>query len=145
MTLDLRDVVPGGILRSDVCHVEHGDGSCSRCRQPVPEGEVPLILWGQGGRLMWVYCERCCASEAPRLPEPPRRYGWYGPRGLTFPPPILAATVLHIGWQSSRSRRGRLRLVEGFRAAAELPGAGWVSVEKVRAAGAVEAGRVTVH
>jgi RNase P subunit RPR2 len=32
---------------------------CSRCTVLIPEESVPLMLWDQSGKLMWVYCRRC--------------------------------------------------------------------------------------
>jgi hypothetical protein len=32
---------------------------CSKCGKEIPEEHVPLILWADGGGVMWVYCEAC--------------------------------------------------------------------------------------
>ena len=35
--------------------------TCSKCGHTIPEEHVPLILWNDGGELMWVYCAACDA------------------------------------------------------------------------------------
>lgn len=57
-------VIPGGIRDSDHWHVITNDGTCSRCRQEVPDDEVPLMLWDRSGMLMLIYCDRCLAGDA---------------------------------------------------------------------------------
>lgn len=32
---------------------------CSKCRGAIPEEHVPLILWADDGRQMWVFCVKC--------------------------------------------------------------------------------------
>lgn len=49
--------VPGGILATDHWHIGRNDGTCSRCRKPVPDDDVPLRLWKRGGHDMLTYCE----------------------------------------------------------------------------------------
>jgi len=56
----IADIVPGGILPTDVWHVRTHDGSCSRCRSPIPEDEVPLLLWDEADtNRMLAYCHAC--------------------------------------------------------------------------------------
>jgi hypothetical protein len=38
---------------------QYADGMCSKCGLQIPDEHVPLILWADGGKLMWVYCELC--------------------------------------------------------------------------------------
>ena len=53
-------IVPGGILATDHVHRVTNDGTCSRCREPVAEDDVPLMLWfGRGGDDLLIYCTRC--------------------------------------------------------------------------------------
>lgn len=49
------------ILETDYLFVKTNDATCSRCRQPIGEGDVPLCLWpqGGGGELMYQFCEPC--------------------------------------------------------------------------------------
>lgn len=52
------DLVPGGIKPDDHWHVGFDDGTCSRCRSPIPDNNVPLRLFRDDDQL--VYCETCC-------------------------------------------------------------------------------------
>jgi len=54
-------VVPGGIRATDHLHIKTNDGTCSRCRRPVPDDDVPLMIWSDDGENMLVYCESCLA------------------------------------------------------------------------------------
>jgi len=76
--MDIATLIPGGIALSDHLHIETNDGTCSRCRQPIPEADVPILLWLRGGpRIilgssprtgagydMYAFCERCCGVLA---------------------------------------------------------------------------------
>jgi hypothetical protein len=59
------DVIPGGIKPTDHWHVETNDNTCSRCRQDVPEEDVPLLLWSDDGNDMLIYCGKCMGWEPP--------------------------------------------------------------------------------
>jgi hypothetical protein len=56
-------LVPGGILPGDYWHDGRMDGRCSRCRLPVPERDVPLMIFDSEGDAVLVYCEACLRSE----------------------------------------------------------------------------------
>jgi hypothetical protein len=56
-------MIAGGIRATDHWHVLTNDGTCSRCRREVPDGEVPLLLW-RGSDLL-IYCERCLHGLPP--------------------------------------------------------------------------------
>lgn len=57
--------VPGGILPTDHIHRKTNDDTCSRCRQVVDEGEVPIIFWiGEDAEDMLIYCRAC--TDAPK-------------------------------------------------------------------------------
>lgn len=62
--LDPAAIIPGGIRPDDHIHRETNDGTCSRCRWPVPEDEVPLHLWLNDGQDMLTYCKTCLAMPA---------------------------------------------------------------------------------
>jgi hypothetical protein len=75
-SIDISAIVPGGILPTDHRHDFTNDGTCSRCRKPIPEHEVPIICWTHGGRRMLIYCNpctgvprthycSCCGEECP--------------------------------------------------------------------------------
>jgi hypothetical protein len=59
------EIIPGGILPTDHWHHVTNDDTCSRCRKPVPEGEVPLMLWRNNGDDLLIYCEKCLKAKAP--------------------------------------------------------------------------------
>jgi hypothetical protein len=43
------------------------DDTCSRCREPVPEDEVPLMIWiGKLRNDLLIYCDRCLGIGEPR-------------------------------------------------------------------------------
>lgn len=56
---NVEKLVPGGILRTDFCHVDTFDETCSRCRKAIPEDDVPLLLWIGKGKDMYAYCRDC--------------------------------------------------------------------------------------
>lgn len=58
-------MVPGGIKPADHWHVETNDSTCSRCREAVPEDDVPLMLWSDNGKDMLIYCTRCLGGDGP--------------------------------------------------------------------------------
>ena len=64
-TLSPETIIPSGIKPSDFWHTDANDNTCSRCRKPVPEAEVPLMLWRDGGDAVLIYCERCLRKEGP--------------------------------------------------------------------------------
>ena len=55
----LKHFVPGGVLPDDHWHILISDDTCSRCRKPIPEDQVPLMLWSGDGSRMLSYCETC--------------------------------------------------------------------------------------
>lgn len=57
-----EDLVPNGILPSDHVHLHVYDETCSRCRKPIPDHEVPLQIFE--GNAMLSYCEPCCGVPA---------------------------------------------------------------------------------
>lgn len=57
------DLIPNGILFTDHWHRGTNDGTCSRCARPVPEGDVPLMIWSKDGKDMLIYCERCTGID----------------------------------------------------------------------------------
>ena len=61
----LTEIIPGGILPTDHWHRVTDDGTCSRCRQSVPDEDVPLRLWQNNGSDMLTYCEACLGVEKP--------------------------------------------------------------------------------
>ena len=62
--LDLEQILPDGILETDHVHVDTYDETCSRCRRPIADADVPLLLWlPPEGRNMLAYCERCNGFE----------------------------------------------------------------------------------
>jgi hypothetical protein len=60
---DVKDIVPGGIKATDHVHRETNDNRCSRCNTPIADDEVPLLLWGDDGRNMLIYCEACTGAK----------------------------------------------------------------------------------
>ena len=63
--IDLAQLLPGGIWPTDRWHIEKNDGTCSRCRRDVPEGDVPLLVFAPAGHNALVYCERCLDGKPP--------------------------------------------------------------------------------
>jgi len=56
----MSDLVAGGILPTDVWHIDTHDGTCSRCRASIPQDQVPLLLWdGDDTNRMLAFCRRC--------------------------------------------------------------------------------------
>lgn len=72
--ISLEDVVPGGVKPTDHLHVEVSDGTCSRCRERPPIGDVPLMLWVRGGHDLYIFCSLCLQAEPPAAPERAPRY-----------------------------------------------------------------------
>ena len=58
-TYDISTFVPGGIFKTDRLHHITNDDTCSRCRRPIREDEVPLMLWPNGGWDMYLFCNDC--------------------------------------------------------------------------------------
>jgi hypothetical protein len=61
--VDIRNVVPGGILPSDHLHVKTNDRTCSRCRREIDDEAVPLMLWIEPGDDMFIFCPSCCGWD----------------------------------------------------------------------------------
>lgn len=59
----IDQIVPGGILPDDRWHILVSDDTCSRCRKPIGEDEVPLLIWSGCGNNMLSYCERCTGAD----------------------------------------------------------------------------------
>ena len=62
-TIPIEAMVPGGIKPTDFVHVFTDDGTCSRCREPESEDEVPLLLWVGEGHLMYRFCHKCTGQD----------------------------------------------------------------------------------
>lgn len=60
---DISIFIPGGIRETDHWHRGTNDNTCSRCREPVPERDAPLLLFANDGEDMLIYCDRCCGVE----------------------------------------------------------------------------------
>ena len=58
-------LIPGGVLESDHAHVGSSDETCSRCRRPIRDDEVPLRCWEGDGTVMWIYCGGCSGFLRP--------------------------------------------------------------------------------
>lgn len=63
-SISIEDLIPGGILPTDHLHVGTYDETCSRCRLPIPEEQVPLQLWVNGGDDMFSFCSDCLDWES---------------------------------------------------------------------------------
>lgn len=64
--LSIESFVPGGVLPDDHVHHVTNDGTCSRCREVVPDDQVPLMVWfGRDGEDMLAYCEVCLGEREP--------------------------------------------------------------------------------
>lgn len=59
----IEALIPGGIRASDHAHVGTSDESCSRCRRPLREDEVPLRCREGDGTVMWIWCDDCSGFE----------------------------------------------------------------------------------
>ena len=55
----IGEIIPGGILPTDFVHCPGYDQTCSRCRKPISEDEIPLLLWLGDGDRMLSYCGEC--------------------------------------------------------------------------------------
>ncbi len=63
--MDIGAFVPEGILATDHIHAPAYDETCSRCRRPIPDEEVPLLLWLPPDQVgMLAYCDRCQVPES---------------------------------------------------------------------------------
>jgi hypothetical protein len=67
--IKIEKLVPGGILPSDRLHVGTYDETCSRCRKPIPEEQVPLLLWTNHGNDLFSFCCDCLGVESGPSPE----------------------------------------------------------------------------
>jgi hypothetical protein len=61
--------IPGGVLTTDHIHKKTNDGTCSRCRVVVEEGDVPLMFWVGDGHDMLIYCMACVDAPKPEAGE----------------------------------------------------------------------------
>lgn len=57
-------LLPGGIEPGDYLHVGRNDGTCSRCRERIPEDDVPLLIWLGQGDEMYAFCRACLHEES---------------------------------------------------------------------------------
>lgn len=64
--IPLDRLIPGGIQPSDYCHHSRHDRTCSRCRNPIAAWEAPLMLWGEDGDSLWMFCGGCQHPEGGR-------------------------------------------------------------------------------
>ena len=67
MKIPTEAIVPGGVWPTDHWHVVTNDWTCSRCREPIPDDEVPITLSGEredGEAVMLIYCEVCLGHKA---------------------------------------------------------------------------------
>lgn len=62
MPIDIRDLIPGGLRPDDHIHRTRNDNTCSRCRKPVPEDQVPLLIWISRDDLL-ICCGACLDGE----------------------------------------------------------------------------------
>lgn len=69
MAHSVDQFVPGGIKPEDHWHRRTNDGTCSRCRALIPEGDGPLLLWMNDGHDMLAYCEDCLGIEREEYPD----------------------------------------------------------------------------
>lgn len=72
--ITLEQLIPGGILETDHWHIGTYDETCSRCRQSIPDHQVPLSLY-QGDNML-SYCEPCCG--VPTVETENRRFCMFG-------------------------------------------------------------------
>lgn len=61
--VEIADMVPGGIKPTDHWHLGTYDETCSRCRQPISDDDVPLLLWANDRHDMLAYCETCLGTR----------------------------------------------------------------------------------
>ena len=64
-SLSIFAIVPGGLKPTDHWHRMTNDNTCSRCRAPVSDDDVPLMLWSEDGNDMLIYCEACLGVTKP--------------------------------------------------------------------------------
>jgi hypothetical protein len=62
-SIPVEALIPYGIKPEDHWHIRTTDDTCSRCREPIPEDDVPLLLWRNGGHDMLAYCEGCLGTR----------------------------------------------------------------------------------
>lgn len=55
-------MIPYGIMPSDNWHIGTNDNTCSRCREEVPNDDVPILIW-RGDDDMLIYCEACLGTR----------------------------------------------------------------------------------
>jgi len=49
----------GGVKDTDFLHNGWYDETCSRCRKPIPDEEIPLLVWLENRNKMYSYCAEC--------------------------------------------------------------------------------------
>jgi hypothetical protein len=59
----IDQIIPGGIRGDDFIHRKTTDGTCSRCREDIPEDDFSLMLWSQDGENLLIYCDKCCVKQ----------------------------------------------------------------------------------
>jgi hypothetical protein len=59
--------LPGGILPGDRWFDQTHDDTCSRCGEPIPDTDMPLLLYAGRGSRMLAYCTKC--QERPDDPH----------------------------------------------------------------------------
>lgn len=69
MAISIEELIPGGILPTDHRDVGLYDETCSRCRKPIPEEQVPLQMWLNNGEDMYSYCCDCLGVDSGPFPE----------------------------------------------------------------------------
>jgi hypothetical protein len=62
---EISMLIPGGVLVTDHIHRKTNDGTCSRCRKVVDDGEVPLMFFVGDGEDMLIYCTACVDAPKP--------------------------------------------------------------------------------
>lgn len=63
--VSIEAMIPGGVRPTDHVHCVTNDGSCSRCRKPENDDDVPLMLWfGAGNENLLIYCGACTGPDA---------------------------------------------------------------------------------
>ena len=65
LVIPIDALIPGGILESDHAHVGTSDETCSRCRRPIRDDEVPLRCREGDGTVKWIYCDDCSGFVGP--------------------------------------------------------------------------------
>jgi len=53
------NVLTANVLESDHLYFDTMHDKCSRCRELLRKEDVPLILWKEDKRYVYVYCPSC--------------------------------------------------------------------------------------